>query len=234
MSLSTTSEHTLADDDQDIAIHSANVGTITGLADPTTTTWKVNRELLDADATTPPALAAEDGDALADVFLHAFYGNRGGPLTELSHVDLVKLAAAPPYHDTFAHQLAQRREQAAAGIAAIYPLLAGAIRQTVLDELEAAQIAGTQLIATDTLRRWGVNLDAVADHAAERRKLAATGARHLADEIRREIAHPLDDPDTAADVYRDASIFDAEREDPAAAAAFADDAVLVRGSEGQA
>ena len=129
-------------------------------------------------------------------------------MRELPHDELVALVEAGTATATFEELLGARLAMGERIVAA----LVAALTEPEPDPEEAGPAA--QRVHTDTLRRWAVWSDQIVELASQRRALAANGARHLADDIRREIAHPADQPGLAANLYRDESLFDHDRADP--------------------
>lgn len=138
-------------------------------------------------------------------------------MRELPHDELVALIDRGEAPATFVEMAASRLAMAERVVAGLLAALA---------EPEDDEPAGppAQLVHTDTLRRWAVLCDQITEEADQRRRLAANGSRFLADDIRREIAHPADQPGLAAELYRDEHLFDHDRTPSAPAGAPIDDA----------
>jgi hypothetical protein len=160
------------------------------------------------------SIAAAERGRLIDLLLDAAYpasdDSATRPWHELPHVHLRTIADSAEHtgKPSVVEPLLDSRRA-----------MAGRILDALTPELAPEpdpDVPGEQPVSTDTLRRWAVWADQIAEHADARRRLATNGARHLADHIRREIAHPLNRPDLDPAGYRDPSIFDQDRQDPAA------------------
>lgn len=157
----------------------------------------------------------------ADDLLDAMYpedppGSGSGP-GGMSHAFLRELAAEPTAaRSHFAAELERRRTRAAAALLAVFPHMAAAAIESYEHDIQAAvdELPPHQPVPVDTLRRWAVWSDQIADYSSQRVRRAATGARHLADDIRREIAHPSDQPHAAPGQYLNPHLFDGDREVP--------------------
>lgn len=169
-----------------------------------------------AEASPEPFDAAQ----LADDLLTLFYppsDPHTADRAEMPHDRLQALAADGGANGAwFAALLADRRGRAATALRAVFPHMAAAAIQAYEHDIQAAvdELPPHQPVPVDTLRRWAVWSDQIADYSSQRVRRAATGARHLADDIRREIAHPSDKPHVAPDQYVNPHLFDSDRQDP--------------------
>ncbi|AEA27884.1 hypothetical protein Psed_5757 [Pseudonocardia dioxanivorans CB1190] len=201
MTTSTAGPEQLNDQTDDSEQHSLLINGILGALDET-------------QAAVDAAMAAAERARLIDLLLDAAYpasdDSATRPWHELPHVHLRTIADSAEHtgKPSVVEPLLESRRA-----------MAGRILDALTPELAPEpdpDVPGEQPVSTDTLRRWAVWADQIAEHADARRRLATNGARHLADHIRREIAYPLNRPDLDPAGYRDPSIFDQDRQDPAA------------------